>query len=192
MVQHVARLLATGPAGPSLGEDPGEASADAVAETYLSQLGEKAAPVRVEYATKTDPVGTTVATRHLLDAAALNYAITYYNETHQYKGITVARRFPYHTSAPSEVVIANAASWFEDVSPGDPVVAVGDTPIQTLDDYKRIAPLVYQRTTAEFMQVWILHDGRRTALDIQRNAPPKPEPTPNGPLLPLPNPSETP
>jgi hypothetical protein len=189
LVQYVSQRLQRSVVSTSVGMDPGpEASADVVAR-FLGDVGGWATPIRVASSVKVDPDGTyTVATQHQLDTATVQRVTEYYTNTAEFRGLTVARRFPFRADS-NGLVVVKLESWFRGASAGDPIVELDRKPIVTLEDYLRLTDEAWDDTPeGGKMVLYVLNGGKRSPVEFVRAAStgsPRPQPDPKIELLPL-------
>jgi hypothetical protein len=186
LVQHVSDRLATEPVAASFGADPGDDAAEDVAQRFLADVGAWATPVRVNQAVKRETAGFKVATQHSLDAATLERVVAHYRETFEFRGLTVARRFPYRPGEGSEVIVVSADTWFKGVAPGDQVVQVGRDNVSTFEEFVKAAPAAFKDVPdGQSMVILVDHEGKRSKLEFTRAASTGPKKDPKIDLLPL-------
>jgi hypothetical protein len=168
LVQYIGQRVASREIGAAIGPDPGDSQADAITNQLLADVGGWMTPRRVNDAVKPESGGFTVATQHQIDKATIDRVIAFYEETEAFRGIVVGRRFPW-SAGPSRLMVVSAESWFTGVSPGDPLVQIGRTPVTTIEDFVRVAPAAWRETPeGGTLLMWVEHEGKRDHIDFVR------------------------
>jgi hypothetical protein len=137
------------------GEESDPATAARIASRYLEQIGDRAAPERVETWTKPEAGGgVSVASRYRISQEAFAYAVDTYKRFENVFGLHVARYFPRleklmpHTS---ELIIfhvpARGSPARQGLREGDGVVSINHRRTNSIDELTRVLKKEWSATT---------------------------------------------
>ncbi len=130
-----------------------------VIEEYL-EMGPWAVPTRDKVAVRKGGPKTRIFVRYHLPAEAWKRVVAHYGDTFSFRGIDLARRFPFQDPLPeSDVVVVGKRSWLAEPQVGDRLLKVGDDPALELSHARQLLESRWAALPYGQQLLLVFHDG---------------------------------